>query len=77
MGNRFDYIEWDQESKKKADSAKELMLTVEQFVTNHLMDGRAKSIVLTGLEEVHMWMGKAIRDEQLFKINQSHKNNKG
>jgi hypothetical protein len=27
--------------------------------------GRAKSIILTKLEEAFMWMGKAVRDDQI------------
>lgn len=62
---RFDYVKYDAESIKNQTIAKDRCQEVEWFINTHLKDGRAKSLALTKLEEVYMWIGKAIRDEQV------------
>jgi hypothetical protein len=64
---RFDYVKYDEQStnmqiafnKKFGDLAETL---------EALPDSREKSLVLTKLEEAYMWIGKAIRDEQIARI---------
>lgn len=67
MSNRFDYVRYDEVAASKQTVAKGFMIAVEEFIDAHLPKGRSSSLALTKLEEVYMWMGKAIRDEQLEK----------
>lgn len=67
LGKRFDYVAYDDEAASKQRIAKGFMIAVEGFIESHLCSGRAKSLALTKLEEVYMWIGKAIRDEQVQK----------
>jgi len=64
MSNRFDYVKYDQESERLQSNAKALMVDAVKMI-NQIPDGRAKSLALTKLEEAYMWIGKAIRDEQI------------
>jgi hypothetical protein len=65
MSYTFNYVKYDEVSAKKQEKLKELFEEVEMYVINTLNGGRAKSLVLTKLEEAYMWTGKAIRDEQI------------
>jgi hypothetical protein len=62
---RFDYVAYDQVAAEKQAEAKELFRKMEHFAETRLNNGRAKSLVFTKLEEAYMWVGKAIRDEQV------------
>jgi hypothetical protein len=61
---RFDYIEYDDVSKGDQNLAKALVSRLEVFISG-LGSGRSQSTAMTKLEETYMWIGKAIRDEQL------------
>lgn len=61
---RFDYVEYDSESKELNALLIEVMRTAET-VLNQLPEGRARALALTKLEESCMWGGKAIRDGQV------------
>ena len=63
--NRFDYVKYDAISQAKSTVFKKEFMELEGRVMEALPGGRAKSLVLTKLEEAYMWVGKAIRDEQL------------
>ena len=63
--NRFDYVKYDDNALCKQDSFKSLFKQVEALVEESLPDGRAKSLVFTYLEITYMWVGKALRDEQI------------
>ena len=62
--NRFDYVAYDEEAKKAQSQFKAIFAEVEKYI-DCLENGRAKSLALTSLEECYMWLGKAIRDEQI------------
>jgi hypothetical protein len=64
-GGRFDYVRYDDVSAMNQQRAKDLMTQVELFITHDLGAGRPQSLALTHLEEVYMWIGKAIRDNQV------------
>lgn len=66
MSGRFDYVKYDQEAIIKQDNFKTKFLDLEIMV-DALPKGRAQSLVMTKLEECYMWIGKAIRDEQVEK----------
>lgn len=61
---RFDYVKYDEIAVKHQENFKAAVTQVEQLL-GILPEGRPKSIVFTKLEEVYMWIGKAIRDDQI------------
>ena len=63
--NRFDYVAYDDEAKRCQAEAKKIMLALEYFIAGELVDGRPVQNALKALEECYMWIGKAIRDEQI------------
>lgn len=66
MSNRFSYIRYNEESVAKQEAFKAMFEAIEGYTDKNLMEGRAKSLLLTALEEAYMWSGKAIRDEQMM-----------
>lgn len=71
--SRFDYIRYDEISTKQSEFFKAAFESIEKEVMMSLSDGRAKSLALTNLEEAYMWLGKAIRDEQIARVgDQNH-----
>ena len=67
MTNRFDYVKYDEQAMQKQAKLKQLFQDIEGEVDEMLESGRAKSLVLTKLEEAYMWCGKAVRDDQVEK----------
>jgi hypothetical protein len=61
---RFDYVKFDDSTAEKLSDFKDRFIGLEKCCSQ-LKDGRAKSLVLTKLEEAYMWVGKALRDEQI------------
>lgn len=64
MVTRFDYVKYDETATQQQLQCKEWMLAFEEMVQG-LKSARAKALVLTKLEEAYMWIGKAIRDDQI------------
>lgn len=62
----FDYIKYDGKAHKLQLQFKSMFQSLKAKV-DELPPGRAKSLVCTKLEEAYMWVGKAIRDEQLYR----------
>ena len=65
MSGRFDYVKYTTESAELQAEFKRLFKIIEAHAENHLIDSRAKSLLMTALEEAYMWTGKAIRDAQV------------
>lgn len=65
MSGRFDYVKYDDESMRNQDQAKLLCDNVRACIETNLKPGRASALAMTKLEEVYMWIGKAIRDDQI------------
>lgn len=73
--SRFDYVAYDEHSAADQRESKELVSRLETFIDSLGTDdatpvarktcGRAKALALTKLEECYMWIGKAIRDDQI------------
>lgn len=61
---RFDYVKYDEASISNQNLFKGICEDLEANIEN-LPNGRAKSLALTSLEESYMWIGKAIRDDQI------------
>ena len=64
MTSRFDYVKYDDQAVKEQEVFKNAFMALDG-IGNRLKQGRAKSTFLTKLEEAYMWVGKAIRDEQI------------
>lgn len=62
--SRFDYVKYDGVTQTIQDAFKKAFIEIENGVDG-LMDGRAKSLAYTKLEEAYMWIGKALRDDQI------------
>ena len=60
----LDYVKYDEKAQSLQDSIKSQCLCVGAML-NTLEEGRSKSLAFTKLEEFYMWVGKAIRDDQL------------
>lgn len=65
MSGRFDYVRYDEKAKLDQELFKSMFCAVEKQVDERLASSRAKALVLTKLEEAYMWIGKAIRDDQI------------
>jgi hypothetical protein len=63
--SRFDYVKYDDEAIQLQAAFKGNLQSVEGFIEASLMSPRAKALALTKLEEAYMWIGKAIRDDQI------------
>lgn len=62
--SRFDYIKYDDKRQAVSNLFKELYTHVSSAI-EAIPPGRAQSLALTKLEESYMWVGKALRDEQV------------
>jgi hypothetical protein len=62
--SRFDYIKYDDIALAAQQGIKAAFQHAETMISQ-IADGRAKSLALTALEESYMWVGKAIRDDQI------------
>lgn len=62
--SRFNYVKYDQQAMTQQEELKTAFEAIEKLA-DKLEDGRAKSLVLTKLEEAYMWTGKSIRDSQI------------
>ena len=65
MTNRFDYVKYDEIAVDRQAMFKTVFMNLETVVNSALKSPRAKALVLTKLEEAYMWIGKAIRDDQI------------
>ena len=64
MSKRFSYVKYDEESVALQNQFRELFEAIEALAEAKLTESRAKSLLMTKLEEAYMWVGKAIRDAQ-------------
>jgi hypothetical protein len=62
---RFDYVAYDSEAILLQALFKQSFEEVLADIEINLMSPRAKALVITKLEEAYMWVGKAIRDDQI------------
>jgi len=64
MTNRFDYVAYDGQAKAVQANFKEEFIKLTADVESIGL-GRATELAILHLEEAYMWIGKAIRDEQI------------
>lgn len=65
MPSRFDHIQYDDEAIKHQEVFKRLMTELGIELESRLHASRPRALALTHLEETYMWIGKAIRDDQI------------
>lgn len=64
--SRFDYVKYDETAVQLQESAKRMVSDLEAMIDQIGNCGfRSKSLAITKLEESYMWIGKAIRDDQI------------
>lgn len=68
--SRFDYVKYDQTAVNQSSLFKSMFEDIEKAIMC-LSSTRAQSLILTKLEEAYMWVGKAIRDDQMKRETQS------
>lgn len=61
---RFDYVKYDEQATQQQNSFKGNVQHLEAMI-NQIQCPRSKALALTKLEEVYMWIGKGIRNDQL------------
>ena len=64
MSDRFSYVRYDDLATSTQAHLRSAFEHVEALVAQ-LTPGRAQSLVYTKLEEAYMWIGKAVRDDQI------------
>lgn len=62
--SRFSYVKYDEVAQARQEVAKQLCEQLEDLIDD-MPSGRATSLALTKLEECYMWIGKAVRDDQI------------
>jgi len=67
---RFSYVKYDDKSVALQEEAKDLCEKLEAFIALKLGHGRPQSLAMTDLEKTYMWIGKAIRDNQINRNSQ-------
>lgn len=75
--SRFDYVKYDERANELQAEFKETCQKIErmiaglgQFGSSTSLNpqlGRSKALAVTKLEELYMWIGKAVRDEQIVR----------
>lgn len=63
--SRFDYIAFDDQKRAELAAFKCDVEFLEGRIEASLKSPRAKALALTKLEECFMWIGKALRDDQV------------
>lgn len=62
---RFDYVKYDEKGTLDQAAFKEVFQKLEDMTDSLIASPRAKALAHTKLEEAYMWIGKAIRDDQI------------
>lgn len=62
--SRFDYVKYDESAIIDQNLFKEQVSILEMRIDT-LASPRARALAITALEECYMWIGKAIRDDQI------------
>ncbi len=68
--SRFDYVKYDDFAIKRQEMAKEIVIALEHTIDTIPWDdrqasARSRALALQALEECYMWIGKAVRDDQV------------
>lgn len=63
--SRFDYVKYDEQACALQEAFKNDVSVLEGRIDASLLSPRARALAITKLEECYMWIGKAIRDDQI------------
>jgi hypothetical protein len=63
--SRFDYVKYDEKSNARQTTLKNTVSVLEAEINCLVHCPRSKALALTKLEEVYMWIGKGIRNDQI------------
>lgn len=63
--SRFDYVKYDEKAGSKSKIFYDLYKAIDGVIEKSLKNSRPKALAQTALEESFMWIGKAIRDDQV------------
>lgn len=63
--SRFDYVKYDEYAIQILNNFQFDVNQIETHIKMQLKSPRAVALALTKLEECYMWIGKAIRDDQI------------
>lgn len=63
--SRFDYVKYDVIAEQSQAGFKSMVTELETHIDASILCGRSKAIALTKLEELYMWIGKGLRNDQL------------
>ncbi len=63
--SRFDYVKYDEIACALQEGFKLDVSLLEARIDAALISPRARALAITKLEECYMWIGKAIRDDQI------------
>lgn len=69
--SRFDSIEYDPISKLNYSKYKGVFESLDSELELDLAITREKSVLMTKLEEAHMWLNKAIKADQLYRTEKN------
>lgn len=64
---RFDYITYDETSQLKQAKIKNLCVQLSDLINESIECPRSVEKAQTHLEEVYMWTGKGIRNDQVMR----------
>ena len=65
MSKTYDYVKYDDNANEMQALFKAKFIELEKALDNLSGAGRATALAKTKLEEAYMWIGKAIRDNQI------------
>lgn len=64
--SRYDFVKYDEQAAKLSNEYKQRFQELECYLYADLgKGGRSLATALTKIEEAFMWVGKAIRDNQI------------
>lgn len=63
------YVKYDDDSAQKSVSLKNKVEILSTEICANLTPSRERSLAVTKLEEAFMWIGKAIRNDQIYRRN--------
>jgi len=66
--SRFDYVKYDELATDSQAFLKNRFTDLEMLIDVKTHSPRAKALAMTKLEECYMWVGKAIRDDQIARV---------
>lgn len=66
MPGTYDYVEFNPHIDLIQQDVKGVVVALEREILEVLKPSRERSLALTKLEEVYMWVGKACRHDQLL-----------